>query len=148
MTNVGTQQPTRGKGSAMKLDIFAIILGIAFSVTGIFAFACSETFFNLLGSYYGTFNNHFVKDAGIAFLSSGVLLLLSARIPKWCVPLTLGGALFIVLHGLFHVQMLVVGMAPTVLDVATEVLIIISPSILTAVLLVLRIREHSQNPID
>ena len=129
----------------MKLDILAIFLGIAFTATGIFAFASSEAFFGLLGNYYGTFNSHFVKDAGIAFFSSGCLLLLSTKIRDWCVPLTLGGALFIILHGVFHVQMLVMGMAPTALDVAKEIFLIISPSVLTTVLLVLRIREHSQN---
>jgi hypothetical protein len=129
----------------MKLNILAVILGIGFTVTGIFAFACPETFFGLLGKYYGAFNNHFVKDAGIAFFSAGCLILLSTRITKWCVPLTLGGSLFIILHGVFHVQMLAMGMAPTALDVAKEILIIISPSILTALLLFLRIREHSQN---
>jgi hypothetical protein len=129
----------------MKLNILAVILGVGFTVTGTFAFACPETFFGLLGDYYGAFNSHFVKDAGIAFFSAGCLLLLSTRITKWCVPLTLGGSLFIILHGVFHMQMLVMGMAPTALDVAIEILIIISPSIFTALLLVLRIREHSQN---
>ena len=129
----------------MKLNILAVILGIGFAVTGIFAFASSETFFGLLGDYYGAFNSHFVKDAGIAFLSAGCLLLLSTRITKWCVPLTLGGSLFIILHGLFHIQMLIMGMAPTALDVAIELFIIISPSVLAALLLILRIREHSQN---
>jgi hypothetical protein len=129
----------------MKLNILAVILGIGFAVTGIFAFVFPESFFGLLGDYYGAFNNHFVKDAGIAFFSAGFLLLLSIRIAEWCVPLTLGGSLFIILHGVFHMQMLVMGMAPTALDVAIEILIIISPSIFTALLLVLRIREHSQN---
>ncbi len=129
----------------MKLNILAVILGIGFAVTGIFAFVSSETFFGLLGDYYGAFNSHFVKDAGIAFLSAGCLLLLSTRITKWCVPLTLGGSLFIILHGLFHIQMLIMGMATTALDVAIEIFIIISPSALAALLLILRIREHSQN---
>jgi hypothetical protein len=129
----------------MKLNILTVILGIGFAVTGIFAFVFPETFFGLLGDYYGAFNSHFVRDSGIAFFSAGSLLLLSIRITKWCVPLTLGGSLFIILHGVFHIQMLVMGMAPTVLDVAIEILIIISPSILAAVLLILRIREHSQS---
>jgi hypothetical protein len=128
----------------MKLDILAVILGVGFTVTGIFAFACPETFFGLLGDYYGAFNSHFVKDAGIAFFSAGCLLLLSTRIAQWCVPLTLGGSLFIILHGVFHMQMLVMGMVSTATDLAIEILIIISPSVLTAVLLILRIREHSR----
>jgi hypothetical protein len=129
----------------MKLNILAVILGIGFAVTGIFAFASPEIFFGLLGDYYGAFNNHFVKDAGIAFFSAGFLLLLSARIAEWCVPLTLGGSLFIIFHGVFHIQMLAMGMAPTALDLAKEILIVITPSIFTALLLVLRIREHSQS---
>jgi len=126
----------------MNLNIFAAILGLAFSATGVFAFSYPETFFGLLGDYYGVFNNHFVKDAGIAFFSAGCLLLLSIKMQKWSVPLTLGGSLFIILHGIFHVQMLAMGMAPTALDVAKELLIIISPSLFTALLLALRIKEH------
>ena len=130
----------------MKLNIFAAILGLGFTITGIFAFTYPESFFGLLGDYYGAYNNHFVKDAGIAFFSSGCLLLLSIKIMKWALPLTLGGSLFIILHGVFHIQMLVMGMAPTALDVAKEILIIISPSIFTLLLLVLRMREYIQNP--
>lgn len=129
----------------MKLNIFAAILGLGFTVTGIFAFAYPVLFFGLLGDYYGAFNSHFVKDAGIAFFSSGCLLILSVKITKWAVPLTLGGSLFIILHGVFHIQMLAMGMAPTLLDVAREILIIITPSVFTALLLVFRMREDLQS---
>jgi len=129
----------------MLLNILALILGAGFAATGVFAFLFSEIFFSLLGTYYGTFNNHFVKDAGIAFLTSGSLILLSLKLTQWKLPLTLGGALFIILHGVFHMNMLAMGMAPTAMDVAKEILIIISPSILTAILLFLRIKEHTQN---
>jgi len=47
---------------------------------------------------------------------------------------------------LFHVQMLAMGMAPTVLDLAKELIIIIGPSVATAILLVLRIRDEFQTP--
>jgi len=130
----------------MKLDVLAFVLGAAFAITGVFAFISPEVFFRLLGDYYGIFNSHFVKDAGIAFFSSGGLILLSCKISKWSVPLTLGGSLFIILHGLFHVQMLAMGMVPTALDLAIELVIIISPSVATAVLLVLRIRAELQDP--
>jgi len=130
----------------MKLNILAIILGAGFTATGVFAFVFPTTFFALLGDYYGAFNNHFVKDAGIAFFSSGSLILLSTKIAKWAVPLTLAGSLFIILHGVFHLQMLAMGMAPTALDVTKELVIIISPAIFTALLLALRIREHRQTP--
>ena len=127
----------------MKLDFFSLFLGLGFALTGVLAFLFPENFFALLGDYYGVFNYHFVKDAGIAFFSSGLLILLSVKLITWRVPLTLGGSLFIVLHGLFHIQMLIMGMAPTVFDVGKEVLFIITPSILTALLLYLRMREQT-----
>ena len=132
----------------MQLNLFAAVLGFGFLLTGLFAFSYPALFFSLLGDYYGTFNYHFVKDAGIAFFSSGALILLSIRLVKWRVPLMLGGALFVVLHGLFHVQMLVMGMAPTLLDITIELLIIILPSVLSAALLVLRIVEQSKRTKD
>jgi hypothetical protein len=119
-------------------------LGIGFFVTGLFAFFYPFEFFSLLGDYYGTFNYHFVKDAGIAFFSSGSLLLLSLRFIEWRLPLTLGGALFVVLHGVFHVQMLIMGMATAPADIVFEVLVVISPSVLAAILLIIRIRERTQ----
>jgi len=128
----------------MKTNILAAILGLGFIITGVFAFTNSQAFFNLLGEYYGIFNNHFVKDAGIAFFSAGFLILLSTKVQKWSVPLTLGGALFIILHGIFHIQMLLMGMIPTTLDMIKEVLLIVSPSALTALLLILRVRAQSQ----
>ena len=130
----------------MKTNILTTILGIGFFVTGLFAFFYPFEFFSLLGDYYGTFNYHFVKDAGIAFISSGSLLLLSLRFIEWRLPLTLGGALFVVLHGVFHVQMLIQGMATTLADIAFELLVVISPSVLAAILLIIRVRERAQAP--
>ena len=45
-----------------KVDIIAVTLGVSFAVTGVFAFASWETFFGLLGNYYGVFNNHFTSQ--------------------------------------------------------------------------------------
>jgi len=128
----------------VKTNILTSVLGFGFFVTGLFAFFYPLEFFSLLGDYYGTFNYHFVKDAGIAFLSSASLLLLSLRFVEWRLPLTLGGALFVVLHGIFHVQMLIMGMATAPADIAFEVLVVISPSALAALLLIIRIRERTQ----
>ena len=128
----------------MKTNILTSVLGFGFFVTGLFAFFYPSGFFSLLGDYYGTFNYHFVKDAGIAFLSSGSLLLLSLRFVEWRLPLTLGGAMFVVLHGVFHVQMLIMGMATAPADIAFEVLVVIGPSVLAALLLIIRIRERAQ----
>lgn len=125
-----------------KARILALVLGIGFSITGLFAFVYPDVFFGLLPSYYGDFNLHFTKDAGIAFFSSGSLILLSLKIEHWKVPLTLGGTLFVILHGLFHVQMLFMGMAPTIIDVIIESFVIILPSLLSVLLLVLQVRTQ------
>jgi len=122
-------------------NILTTALGLGFTFVGIFAFVYPGIFFNLLPEYYGSFNLHFVKDAGIAFFSSGLLLLLSLPIRRWRKPLTLGGALFVSLHGMFHIQMLVMGMAPTLLDILIETVVIISPAVLSTILFILRLRE-------
>ena len=126
----------------MKTNTLAAILGFGFLAVGVMAFFWPLQFFNLWGDYYGTFNFHFVKDAGIAFFSSGLLLLASLKATEWRVPLTLGGALFLVLHGFFHIQMLFAGMVKRPLDIAIEIFIIITPSMLAALLLVLRLYER------
>jgi hypothetical protein len=128
----------------VKTNILTAILGVSFLFTGLFAFLYPVEFFSLLGDYYGTFNYHFVKDAGIAFFSSGSLLLLSLRFIEWRLPLTLGGVLFVVLHGVFHLQMLIMGMATDPADISFELLVVISPSVLAAILLIIRIRERTQ----
>jgi len=126
----------------MKTNILTAVLGTTFLFTGILAFFLPERFFDALGTYYGTFNLHFVKDAGISFFSSGCLLLASLRIRPWRVPFTIGGSMFIVLHGLFHTQMLITGMFPTGSDVAKEIALIITPAALTALLVMLRVKEN------
>jgi hypothetical protein len=130
----------------VKTNALTSLLGIGFVLNGVYAFFFSVQFFDLLPDYYGAFNNHFVKDAGIAFASSGLLLLLSLKMTAWRVPLTLGGAMFVILHGVFHLQMLTMGMATTRVELAKEWLLIITPSILTALLLVLRIRGQVRDP--
>jgi hypothetical protein len=135
----------RLRSTVVKTNILNAVLGFGFLITGLFAFFYPSEFFSLLGDYYGTFNYHFVKDAGIAFISSGSLLLLSLRFIQWRLPLTLGGVLFVVLHGVFHLQMLIMGMATTPADIAFEVLVVISHSVLAALLLIIRIRERAQN---
>lgn len=124
----------------MKTDSLTVVLGTFFLLTGLYAFFLPETFFNSIGDYYGIYNLHFVKDAGISFFGSGLLLLAALKYRQWQVPLTLGGAMFVVLHGLFHMQMLLMGMVPTGADIAREIALVITPAALTALLLALRLR--------
>lgn len=121
-----------------KLNALNALLGFSFSAVGAYAFFDPVSFFSLLPEYYGRFNLHFVKDAGIAFGSSGLLLIAALVSRQWKLPLAIGGALFVVLHGAFHVQMLLMGMAPTLSEKVLEVMVIITPAFLTALLVVLR----------
>jgi len=128
----------------MKINVLAAVLGLGFLLAGLFAFFYPSQFFGLLGSYYGTFNYHFVKDAGIAFFSSGLLLLLSLKIIQWRLPLTFCGSLFVILHAVFHIQMIATGMVSTASDMGFELVVIVMPSVLTALLLALRIKESKK----
>jgi hypothetical protein len=130
----------------VKTNALTAVLGLGFLAAGLFAFFSPAVFFGLLGDYYGTFNYHFVKDAGIAFFSSGALLMLSLRIIEWQLPLTLGGTLFVGLHGVFHLQMLLMGMATTPADIAFEVLVVISPAALSTLVLLLRFKQRGVGP--
>ena len=88
------------------------LLALFYTASGLLLYFTPEDTFAGLPAYYGDFNLHFVKDAGLAFLSSGVLLLAAVRTPAHRLRYSLCGALFVVLHALFHLQMLVGGMIP------------------------------------
>jgi len=125
----------------MKVNGLTGALGLGFLLTGLFAFLLPEVFFNLLPDYYGQINIHFIKDAGISFFSSGTLLLLSLVVKKWQIPFAIGGALFVFLHALFHIQMLLGGMAPTLLDKVIEITVIVSPGLLSGLVVGIRLNE-------
>ena len=125
----------------MKVNSLTCALGLGFLLTGLFAFFQPTMFFNLLPDYYGQINIHFIKDAGISFFSSGTLLLLSLAVKKWQIPFAIGGALFVLLHAIFHIQMLFAGMAPNWLDKAIEIVVIVSPGLLAGLIVILRILE-------
>jgi hypothetical protein len=68
--------------------------------------------YETLPGYYGAFNNHFIKDAGLAFSSSGIMLALALFRSNERFIYSFCAALFVVLHALFHIQMLLTGMVP------------------------------------
>ncbi|MDE2630086.1 MAG: hypothetical protein KGM97_03755 [Alphaproteobacteria bacterium] len=51
----------------------------------------------------GSFNPHFVRDIGLAFLASGAMLVAGARGGAGATALALAGAVWPALHGLFHI---------------------------------------------
>ncbi len=51
----------------------------------------------------GPFNEHFVRDIGVAFATMAVALYWAAFAPRWRPPLVAISALFLVLHAALHV---------------------------------------------
>lgn len=88
------------------------VLALFYLAAGVSLYFFSQSTFESLPSYYGVFNAHFVKDAGLAFSSSGILLALAVLSTKYRLQYAFSASLFVVFHGLFHVQMLATGMVP------------------------------------
>ena len=94
------------------LVVLLALLALQFLATGYAIYFHSQEFFDSLPDYYGQFNVHFVKDAGLAFLSSGIMFAAAVFSKKYRPAFSIGGALFVVFHGIFHVCMLMMGMVP------------------------------------
>lgn len=125
------------------MGIALAVLALFYSVTGIALYFFPEPTFSALPVYYGVFNLHFIKDAGLAFLSSGVMLCaatinLSGRVNFACC-----AALFVVLHGLFHVQMLFSGMIPGDF-IAYEFMQVILPALFLLILVAVLVRRRGE----
>jgi hypothetical protein len=57
----------------------------------------------------GPFNQHFVRDIGLAYITSGILLGYAARFPSGRWLAALAGVLWLTMHGAFHVWELLSG---------------------------------------
>ena len=88
------------------------LLAIFYFSSGVALYFFSQQIFESLPEYYGAYNAHFVKDAGLAFSSSAILLLLAIINKPQRLVYSFSASLFVVLHGLFHIQMLLAGMVP------------------------------------
>ena len=108
------------------------LLALFYIVSGIALFVMTKFTYNMLPDYYGDFNNHFIKDAGLAFLSSGIMFAISLFQSQLRITLAMCGSFFVVLHGMFHIQMIASGMVP-VEFYGYELLQIIIPAILSLV---------------
>ena len=111
-------------------------LALFYSVSGIVFFVFPQFVFDLLPEYYGLYNYHFIKDAGIAFFSSGIMLFISLAKASLRVILAVCGSLFVLLHSLFHVQMILSGMVPREFY-GLELFLVIIPAILLMCIIVI-----------
>ncbi|MEM8560922.1 MAG: hypothetical protein AAGF57_01740 [Pseudomonadota bacterium] len=109
------------------------LLAIVYLFSGLALLFFSKTMFDSLPVYYGVFNGHFVKDAGLAFMSSGILLFIAVLRAEQRLLFSFSASLFVVLHGLLHIQMLVTGMVPSTY-ITYELLQIILPAALLLLL--------------
>ena len=111
-----------------------VLLSGFYLISGIVLFFFSQHIFNTLPEYYGLFNNHFVKDAGIAFLCSGIMLVLAVFDAARRFIYSFCASLFVVLHALFHVHMIFSGMVPGAY-LGYELLQVIAPAFFLLLLL-------------
>lgn len=88
------------------------LVTVFYLASGIVLYFFPQQTFDSLPAYYGVFNSHFVKDAGLAFLSSGLLLVLSVTRRNERFLFCFCASIFVVLHALFHLHMLYKGMVP------------------------------------
>lgn len=72
--------------------------------TGVVVFLAPGYFYNNVPgvAMMGPFNVHFIRDVGLAYCGSGVLLAVAWRRQDYA--FALGGALWPCLHALFHIQ--------------------------------------------
>jgi len=89
-----------------------ISIALLNGITGVVIFFAPQFFYDTVPGVrmMGPFNLHFIRDAGLAYFGSGVLLALAWRREQYA--LALGGALWPCLHGLFHIQIWLARGAP------------------------------------
>lgn len=119
-----------------KERIIVLLLGLMslfYLASGIALYFFSQLTFDTMPGYYGVFNNHFIKDAGLAFSSSGILLVLALFRESERLIYSFCAAIFVMLHGLFHIQMLLSGMIPSEY-IAYELMQVIVPAFVLLVL--------------
>jgi hypothetical protein len=81
-----------------------VAIALAWLATGIYMLVSPLEFHSMTPglSVMGPFNSHFIRDAAIAFPASGMLTIWGLR--KGACDLAMAGALWPVLHAIFHIQ--------------------------------------------
>jgi len=89
-------------------------------LTGFVVFFAPQFFYDTVPgvSMMGPFNLHFIRDAGLAYFGSGVLLMVALRRGEYA--FAFGGVLWPCLHALFHIQIWLARGAPADLVALTN----------------------------
>ena len=84
--------------------VLAIALGIGGAANGVFMLAAPPLWYDSVPglAHTGPFNPHFVSDIGVAYLVSGVALIVRAWRPLYW-PAAVAGAAFMCGHAIIHV---------------------------------------------
>ena len=94
------------------MRLLLISIALLNLMTGVVIFFAPQFFYDTVPgvSMMGPFNLHFIRDAGLAYFGSGLLLGLAWRREEYA--FALGGALWPCLHALFHIQIWLARGAP------------------------------------
>lgn len=94
------------------LRILLIAIAVLNIATGFVVFFAPTYFYDTVPgvSMMGPFNLHFIRDVGLAYFGSGLLMVAAWRSKNYA--FALGGALWPCLHALFHIQIWVARGAP------------------------------------
>lgn len=82
------------------------IFGLVYIIAGLILFFGTEQFYHLLGYIYGPYSDHFIKDGGLAFISSGILLSFPIVDKIRKASFIIAGLIFLNLHSFFHIWMI------------------------------------------
>jgi hypothetical protein len=85
--------------------ILLIAIGVTQALTGVIIFMAPQWFYDTVPgvAMLGPFNLHFIRDAGLAYGGSGLLILAGHWRGNYAV--SLAGCTWPCFHGLFHLQM-------------------------------------------
>jgi hypothetical protein len=89
----------------MVIRIFLGLLGLFHLANGLHMLFAPEAWYGALPGVAdtGPMNHHFIQDVGLAFVASGLALLLGTRAGRTAATLALAGATWPALHALLHV---------------------------------------------
>lgn len=87
-------------------------------------------------------NSHFIRDIGLAYLGSGLILLYAAADPvrRWRAAMV--GGLWLTLHGLLHIYEVAAGICGPATFWADAPAVIGQPALVIAALVILRARKR------
>jgi hypothetical protein len=101
-----------------KPDVLDRLVQIMISLTALFCLANGgsmvwnpHTWYQLLPTVQatGAFNQHFIRDIGLAYVTCGIMLIYAAWFPSGRWLAAFAGALWLTMHGAFHVWELLTG---------------------------------------